>query len=402
LHAKRAVYDANGNVISANGNTYQYDSQNELVGLNGGAVRLVYDGDGNRVEKTVNGVTPRYLVDDLNPTGYAQVVEETVNGAPQRTYTYGLQRISENQIVNNTWTPSFYEYDGMGSVRQLTNASGAVTDTYEYDAFGNLLNKTGTTSNEMLYRGEQRDSDLGLYYLRARWYDPITGRFVSRDPKKGVTTDPKTLHKYLYAEGDPVNGVDPSGRQDVLAVGQLDLGLAIRQTAAVIVTGATVACALTLEGSKALAWFDYGIDLGFGRNPVVERTGLCTVQEKSAESCSAQHPDWPVNYVHYSTTPLIAAHVALALDMGYPDALNYLGPYNPLTRRNRQAACGSSKYGNIGMSCDEYPFASTAQGGAGASTAPVSIGEQRTQAGELSSFYRNLGPGEKFCVEVVP
>jgi hypothetical protein len=217
-----------------------------------------------------------------------------------------------------------------------------------------------------------------------------------------VTTDPKTLHKYLYAEGDPVNGVDPSGRQDVLAVGQLDLGLAIRQTAAVIVTGATVACALTLEGSKALAWFDYGIDLGFGRNPVVEQAGLCTVQEKSTESCSAQHPDWPVNYVHYSTTPLIAAHVALALDMGYPDALTYLGPRNPLQVVNRNAACPDGKYAGTGLSCDEYPYASTAQGGAGASTAPVPIREQRVQGGELGGFYRNLAPGQNFCVEVAP
>ena len=63
---------------------------------------LVYDGDGNRVAKTANGVTTRYLFDDLNPTGYPQVVEET--GAVQRTYTYGLQRISENQVINGAWT----------------------------------------------------------------------------------------------------------------------------------------------------------------------------------------------------------------------------------------------------------------------------------------------------------
>lgn len=119
--------------------------------MNGGAVTITYDGNGNRVAKTVGGVTTRYLVDDLNPTGYAQVVEET--GAAQRVYTYGLQRISEYQVVNNAWTPSFYGYDGMGSVRQLTNASGSITDTYEYDAFGNELNSTGTTPNNYLLSG---------------------------------------------------------------------------------------------------------------------------------------------------------------------------------------------------------------------------------------------------------
>ena len=62
------------------------------------------------------------------------------------------------------------------------------------------------------YRGEQYDSDLGLYYLRARYYNPATGRFLSRDPEDGDQTIPATLHKYLYVGGDPVNGIDPMGR----------------------------------------------------------------------------------------------------------------------------------------------------------------------------------------------
>ena len=83
-----------------------------------------------------------------------------------------MQRINEDQIVSGAWTPSFYSYDGMGSVRQLTSMTGAVTDTYEYDAFGNQITHTGTTPNPYLYRGEYFDSDLGLYYLRARWMNP--------------------------------------------------------------------------------------------------------------------------------------------------------------------------------------------------------------------------------------
>ena len=131
----------------------------------------------------------------------------------------GTETRTEYQVINSAWTPSFYGYDGFGSVRQLTNTSGAITDTYEYDAFGNLLNKTGTTPNNYLYRGEQYDSDLGLYYLRTRYYNPLTGRFMSRDPNEdklydanGNPIDPQVLHKYLYANGDPVNGIDPTGR----------------------------------------------------------------------------------------------------------------------------------------------------------------------------------------------
>jgi len=207
------TYDTNGNVIASGGNTFAYDSENHLTSMNGSAVTIVYDGDGNRVAKTVNGVTTRYLVDDLNPTGYAQVVEElSAAGTVTREYTYGLQRISENQVLNGTWTASFYGYDGGGNVRNLTNSGGTITDTYEYDAFGNKWTVSGTTPNNYLYRGEQYDPDLGLYYLRARYYNSATGRFMSRDPLDGNIPDPKSLHKYLYADGDPVNANDPTGR----------------------------------------------------------------------------------------------------------------------------------------------------------------------------------------------
>jgi RHS repeat-associated protein len=174
---------------------------------------IVYDGFGNRVSETAGGVTTKYLVeDDANPTRLPQVMDEIVGGAVTRTYTYGLQRIDEDQIIGGTWTPSFYGYDGGGSVRQLTNLAGTVTDTCNYDAFGNKLTSTGSTPNNYLYRGEQYDPNLNLYYLRSRYYSPQDGRFMSRDPEDGNALDPRTLHKYLYAGGDPVNRLDPTGR----------------------------------------------------------------------------------------------------------------------------------------------------------------------------------------------
>jgi RHS repeat-associated protein len=135
---------------------------------------------------------------------------------------------------NSTWTPSFYVYDGGGSVRQLTNSNGTVTDEYEYDAYGNSFTKSGTTPNNYLYRGEQYDADLSLYYLRARYYNPATGRFLSRDPEDGVPTEPATLHKYDYAGSNPVNAMDPTGRSSMveylLPIGIIDLGPQKRQT----------------------------------------------------------------------------------------------------------------------------------------------------------------------------
>jgi RHS repeat-associated protein len=210
------TYDANGNTTSTGGKNFIYDSENHMTSMtaNGTTVTMVYDAFGNRVGKTVNGVTTWYLVeDDVNPTGLPQVLEEKVGGAVQRVYTYGLQRVSQDQVVNGAWTVSFYGYDGGGNVRQLTNSAGAVTDEYEYDAYGNSFTKQGTTPNNYLYRGEQYDTDLGLYYLRARYYNPLTGRFLSRDPEDGKVNNPASLHKYLYAYGDPVNRLDSMGRE---------------------------------------------------------------------------------------------------------------------------------------------------------------------------------------------
>ena len=207
-------YDNNGNTTSAGGNSYAYDFENHLTSLNGGSVTYVYDGDGNRVAKTVGGgVTTNYLIDTNNPTGYAQVVEELQSSAVVKSFTYGHDLISQRcSLLTANCSLSFYQYDGHGSVRQLTNAGGAVTDTYDYDAFGNLISRTGTTPNNYLYSGEQFDANLGFYYLRARYMNPSSGRFISSDSFAGHDAEPASLHKYLYANSDPVNRVDPNGQ----------------------------------------------------------------------------------------------------------------------------------------------------------------------------------------------
>ena len=200
---------------------------------------IVYDGDGNRVSETVGTTTTKYLVDTLNPTGYSQVLDELVSGSVARTYAYGLQRISENQLIGNAWTPTFYGYDGHGSVRFLTSTAGAVGNTYQFDAFGAQITSTGTTPNPYLYSGERFDSNLNLYHLRARYYNMLTGRFETMDPGKesccalrppqvGNISDPGTLHKYLYVRGNPVNFSDPSGRDAPEYVFQLEVDIELK------------------------------------------------------------------------------------------------------------------------------------------------------------------------------
>ena len=236
------TYDANGNTVTSGGIANVYDFENHL--MQQGGISIVYDGDGNRVQKTVAGVITKYLVDDRNPTGYAQVFTETTSSTT-RQYVLGLERVSE-WIIGGTTTTRFYDYDGHGSVRALTDTSGNVTDTYDYDAFGNLIHSTGTTPNNYLYSGEQFDSDLHLYYNRARYLNVSTGRFWSMDTGEGHQTEPPSLHKYLYTSSDPVNLVDPSGNEETL-VGTIG-SFSVAQTIAAIsvITAAGVCAAIEL------------------------------------------------------------------------------------------------------------------------------------------------------------
>ncbi len=205
------TFDNNGSTKVSNGKSYNYDFENHLTSTSDG-IAIIYDGDGNRVSKTVGGVTTKYLVDTNNLTGYAQVVEELQNGNVTKQYTYGLGLVSQKQAIG----VSFYNYDGHGSVRGLGNSGGSVTDTYSYDAFGTIIERTGTTDNNYLYAGEQFDSDLGFYYNRARYLNVETGRFISQDSYEGSSGDPGSLHKYLYAASNPANRKDPSGFNSIV------------------------------------------------------------------------------------------------------------------------------------------------------------------------------------------
>jgi len=117
---------------------------------------------------------------------------------------------------------------GHGSVRYLTSPTGAVIDTYDYDAFGNLISSTGTTPNNYLFAGEQFDPALGIYYNRARYYDQRQGRFWSMDTYEGRDDQPISLHKYTYANLNPTNFRDPSGHEVITPLTNIVLWLLYR------------------------------------------------------------------------------------------------------------------------------------------------------------------------------
>ena len=210
-------YDKNGNLILKENGTektnYTFNAQNRLIRTtiqNGADVAIEsyeYDYAGNRTKKITKEMdVTEYVVDTSGPL--AQVIAELDEDGNLKTYyTRGEELIS----LERTSDQKFYLYDGHGSVRALADSDGAVTDTYRYDAFGNLLKSTGSTENNYLYVGEQFDANTGFYYLRARYMNPTTGTFISMDSYTGSLFDPVSLHKYLYANANPVMNTDPTG-----------------------------------------------------------------------------------------------------------------------------------------------------------------------------------------------
>ena len=135
--------------------------------------------------------------------------EYTPGGVILVSYVHGLD------LIPRTTPPllgkSFYHVDGLGSTRALTDSSGIVTDRYVYDAFGRTIGQVGSTGNVYLFAGEQRDMATGLDYLRARYLDTGSGRFFGMDPFQGFQNQPMSLHRFMYANANPVNNIDPSG-----------------------------------------------------------------------------------------------------------------------------------------------------------------------------------------------
>jgi RHS repeat-associated protein len=255
-------YDLNGNTTNADGHTYTYDFENRLKSKDGTGVTIVYDGDGNRVAKTTGGVTTKYLAEDLNPTGYLQVLEEVSGGEVQVAYTYGTMVVSQRRVG----LMSYYGYDSHGNVAFLTDATGAVTDTYDYDAWGNIVAQTGTTPNTRLYAGEEFDAELGLINLRARYYEPGRGRFGTIDAfEPGSSRLPLALNRYLYANSDPPNRRDP-------------LGLLAGEYASVAVTGPTRVFVATAAPSSGVSAAAFSAGAGLAAGIVVGETVSCAMQ----------------------------------------------------------------------------------------------------------------------------
>jgi RHS repeat-associated protein len=193
-------FDANGNRTSRTDQTnavtsYQYDQVDRLAAI-GTTITYAFDGAGLRQSKTVNG-TPEAFTRDIGDALPLVIQDGTTS------YVTGRGGLPLEQ-VSPTGTVLYYHQDQLGSTRALSDSGGNVVATDAYDAYGNLIGSTGAINNPFLFAGEYTDQESGFVYLRARFYDPATGSFLTRDPKGKAQT-------YAYAGGSPLNLIDPSG-----------------------------------------------------------------------------------------------------------------------------------------------------------------------------------------------
>ena len=195
------TYDANGNRLTEGppgepNIDYTYDAANRLIQVvrDERAVAYAYDGDGNKVEAMISGrpgstETLRFLNDVATPLPVILEQDRITEGSLNESihYLYGLVLISE-ELAGVELPPEsfFYHSDWLGSTVALTDHAGGTQAEYQYDAWGNLASSSENVPNRFLFTGEEQDPVTGLYYLRARWYDPKVGRFLTRDPNEAV------------------------------------------------------------------------------------------------------------------------------------------------------------------------------------------------------------------------
>jgi RHS repeat-associated protein len=204
----RYTYNRQGDLTStkgkagkkqASGEAYNYDQADRLVTFVSGPTiaSYVYNGDGLRQSKTVDGVTTQFTWDD-------SVVPELLTDGTD-DYLYGPDGLPVEQINSSAGT-FWYFHDQLGSTRVLTTSASTVAATYSFNAYGVQVGNTGTVTTPIQFGGQFEDSESGLIYLRTRYYDPKSGELLTVDPQVQSTGS-----AYGYAADDPLNKIDPTG-----------------------------------------------------------------------------------------------------------------------------------------------------------------------------------------------
>ena len=205
-------YDPAGNRTTADGvtignpvsKTYTYNWENRLteIDYSGMVAQYKYDPFGRRIEKNVNGNMTTYFYDGPNI-----LTEYDSNGNVKNAYLHSLA-IDDPLALQQGGQIYFYHKDGLGSITEITDVSGNTIGTYGYNSFGEIVSQTGNLNQPFTFAGREFDPESGLYYYRARYYDPRAGRFLTEDPIGFAGGD---VNLYRYAGNNPVKSTDALG-----------------------------------------------------------------------------------------------------------------------------------------------------------------------------------------------
>jgi len=221
-----AIKRVSGNLTSVSNTsdttTYAWTGANRLASISSSSTSatFTYDAEGKRTSKKVNGVTTKFVYDDIK-----LIAEKDASGTVTATYFYddAGKLISMKRGGNNY----YFHLNHRGDVIKITNSAQSVVASYSYDPWGNILSSTGSFANDQPFRYASYfwDKETGMYYLINRYYDPVIGRFISKDPvsdPEDSELDPQEANPYTYAANNPVMETDPDGLNPMLKPGVTD------------------------------------------------------------------------------------------------------------------------------------------------------------------------------------
>jgi RHS repeat-associated protein len=256
-------YDANGNLTStSSGQSFAWDVFNRMTSGTGGGgtATYTYNGDGLKIRRIGPDGTTRYYHDGIRPIWEA-------DGAGSMTAQ--LDRDIFGNLLSRkepAGTRRYYHFDGLGSTTALSDEGGAAVATLLYDAWGNQRAASGATVPNYRFTGAELDSASGLYHMGARFYDPTIGRWLSEDPLKILF--PLTLNFYVYASGNPIIAIDPSG------LTECDLECLNKQRQELARLALRLAELLALAGQEIRA-----VDIYVGARELAREEGFETVRD---------------------------------------------------------------------------------------------------------------------------
>jgi RHS repeat-associated protein len=381
------LYDGRGNVTSDGVHGFSYDASGQPYAISGGATgSFVYDAHRRRVKQTLNGQTI-YTIYGLDGTLYFRdnaTTGETTDYVRMGAHSVG--RMDETGAF--TWTHS----DHLGSASAATNSAGTIVWRESYTPFGEAIEDPAANRDEAGFTGHIRDAATGLTYAQARYYNPVTARFLAPDPAGFADMGPGYFNRYAYTMNDPVNLVDPEGEQAIpgwayqqqLArdramrsgnPGELDRVVAQQARDNAVAAGVVIAVFTPGPDELLLA-------------------GIAAKTVRSANGARAGNDALDV-YVSPSRYPETAAHIRDAQAAGHPQILT-IDRANAAANR---ADAGRGAPRQPGHDLDEYPPAMTVEGGVGASTRSVSAADNRGAGAAIGNQCRGASCGARIRIK---